>query len=388
MAKMFWNQSKNEELQLRVDELEKELAEKDLLLGKINKTSNNCKGSLFDVLQHYAHLTSEVTHFAALGESLNMIRNESAKTATTLDTEQSKLRETSSLFQQSTLILSQITTSINSLTRTTTQSVETINKLDSASQNIEQFTQIISDISNQTNLLALNAAIEAARAGDQGRGFAVVADEVRKLAGKTADATSQIKELIQEIKQLSSTTQSDFQQIVESSDSMGNSVQTVGSVIDEVVKLADNMTHVISTSATTAFIETVKLDHVMYKIDIYQRIFGMSEKTIDSFASHTQCRLGKWYYKGKGQELSSLKSYKVLEKPHMEVHQQGIIALTAKKEKRHEDCIEALFHMENASQQVLKLLDDITTDYSLHLQSEIRSTAGNMDEDSNNIEMF
>lgn len=386
--KMFWHKSKNEELQLRINELEQKLAEKERLLETTNNKSSNHDNGLAFLLRQFAHKTSEITHFSDLGHSLDMIRNKSAETAALLDSEQSKLRETSSLFQQSTMILSQISSGIQILTDTTSQSVETVNKLETASQNIEQFTQIISDISNQTNLLALNAAIEAARAGEQGRGFAVVADEVRKLAGKTADATRQIKDFVQIINQLSSTTQSDFQQIVESSNSMNSSVQTVGNVIDEVVSLANNMTLVISTSSTTAFIETVKLDHVMYKVDIYQRIFGMGQKPIESFASHHECRLGHWYYEGKGKELASLQNFKILEKPHIEVHRQGIIALTAKSEKRHEDCILALFHMESASQQVLELLDELTIDYSHYVQSEIQTVPTGSDDSSGEIEMF
>jgi hypothetical protein len=385
---MFWKNRDNQQLQQRIDELEQQLAEKQHKLQQTERTTQSRQQSISQLLQMIAQRTSEITHFSDLGESLNLIRNKSAENATLLDREQAKLRETAALFQQSGQILAQISSNIGSLNQTTAQSSQTVVKLEASAKNIEQFTQIIADISNQTNLLALNAAIEAARAGEKGRGFAVVADEVRQLASKTAEATGQIKELVQTIGQLSGDTQTDFQQIVDAGDSMSSSVETIGTVIDEVIALANNMVRVISSSSTASFIETVKLDHVMYKIDIYQCIFGMSRKSIDSFADHQQCRLGKWYYQGKGRELSSLESYRKLELPHQEVHRAGIKALTAKLERRHDDCIAALHEMENASDQVLKLLDEISADFDQLLQNEILTMIPGSAASDNNIELF
>lgn len=382
---MFWNRHKNKQLQQKIDQLENQLAAKEAELEAMQKLHSNGQDGYRFLLQQFAHKTSEIVHFSELGESLNMMREKSAETANNLEQEQKKLKETSSLFQQSSMILSQISAGINSLNNTTSDSVKSVAELESATQDIAQFTQIIADISNQTNLLALNAAIEAARAGEKGRGFAVVADEVRGLASKTAEATTQIKTLVDTIHRLSGATQSSFQQIVEAGESMNTSVDTVGNVINEVVSLADNMTQVISNSSSNAFIETVKLDHVMYKVDVYQCIFGISTKSIESFADHHQCRLGKWYYEGKGSELAALDTYRMLEQPHSQVHQSGIKALQAKIERRHEDCVEALYEMEQASREVLGHLDNIAVSYSDYYMQQSKQNAMTSD---NDIEFF
>ncbi|MCW5720333.1 MAG: globin-coupled sensor protein [Devosia sp.] len=69
--------------------------------------------------------------------------------------------------------------------------------IETSSAKISNIIGMIDDIAFQTNLLALNASVEAARAGDAGKGFAVVAVEVRRLAQSAADASSEVKKLIE-----------------------------------------------------------------------------------------------------------------------------------------------------------------------------------------------
>jgi len=69
--------------------------------------------------------------------------------------------------------------------------------IEASSAKISNIIGLIDDIAFQTNLLALNASVEAARAGDAGKGFAVVAVEVRRLAQSAAQASADVKALIE-----------------------------------------------------------------------------------------------------------------------------------------------------------------------------------------------
>lgn len=106
------------------------------------------------------------------------------------------LAQASAINQQQFSVVRQQTDNIRS---SIDSSVATIRNLNEHADNVGSIVGVIGDIAGRTNLLALNAAIEAARAGEQGRGVAVVADEVRNLAGRTSEATAQIRKMIENI---------------------------------------------------------------------------------------------------------------------------------------------------------------------------------------------
>lgn len=119
----------------------------------------------------------------------------SAEYAATLTREVNCTSETtSSAVLDASKQLTQVSNSIES-------TVNEVEQLRVATENIGNIIEVINSIADQTNLLALNAAIEAARAGTAGKGFAVVADEVRTLAGRTQSATTEIAVMITSLKE-------------------------------------------------------------------------------------------------------------------------------------------------------------------------------------------
>ena len=79
-----------------------------------------------------------------------------------------------------------------------TEANHAMERISNSSAKISNIIGMIDDIAFQTNLLALNASVEAARAGEAGKGFAVVAVEVRRLAQSAAEASSEVKTLIEQ----------------------------------------------------------------------------------------------------------------------------------------------------------------------------------------------
>ncbi|MFS1702173.1 methyl-accepting chemotaxis protein [Alteromonas sp. AMM-1] len=270
-----------------------------------------------------------------------------------------KLADNQRLFADSSASLQQIINDMAGLSEMMLTMSTSIEGLSETADSINKFVSTITSISDQTNLLALNAAIEAARAGDAGRGFSVVADEVRSLANETNQSANEVSELVKSIIQSTQKAVSSVSELQQNNSHLANGVTRLNGNYEEMVSHCDVMEEAIRGASTQTFIQTVKLDHVVWKSEVYAVICGRSSKAPEDFSDHTRCRLGKWYSENAHLPTGKIDAFKRLDAPHAAVHRFGVQAMRAAQKEDTKGCESALASMEEASRQVASLLDQI-----------------------------
>jgi methyl-accepting chemotaxis protein len=283
-------------------------------------------------------------------------------------------------------------------------------ELATAFDQIANVLAVIDTIAKQTNLLALNATIEAARAGESGKGFAVVAAEVKQLAQQTGGATLSIGQQIEALRDVIGRIGSAMdlsQKAVEagrsavtratdiagkisaSSQGVTESIGEITTVIEQqsmagaiIAKDAssaadlarggeelltsmraklksgnDRLTELAKiwfhADSARSLCEMAKIDHVLFRKRAVDAVMSAGDWRSDAVPDHHSCRLGKWYDGLDDEEVRRLPAYAALAAPHERVHAAARAALTQHEAGHHDEALEELSHLYEASNRVL-----------------------------------
>jgi methyl-accepting chemotaxis protein len=357
---MFGNRQKIQDLEQKISELTKDKHDLSLQLDKSLKAQQIAKSEAeLATTKNNADRTINTLFLSSL-DMLDGVRHDVAASAQSIAEEKQRLENSLSDFAHISSTLTECVDVLKNLTNKSGEISQSIGKLSQSALEIESFVSQIQSLSAQTNLLALNAAIEAARAGEQGRGFAVVADEVRTLAGRSAQASDKISALTSATTEQTSKVSTYINENNDQTAQVSQSATTINHSVTDIAKMATSMSKVISAASLSTFVQTVKLDHMVWKVDVYKMVRGEAKKSNNDITDHTQCRLGRWYYEGEGKRLySELNEFRQLEQPHAAVHQAGKEAIKAKADGQLDKVAEALGKMEKASVLVFEKLNSI-----------------------------
>ena len=156
------------------------------IVGQLKATSGSLRTATGEILSGANDLSDRTTKQAATIEetfaAVEQLTETVSSNASKAEAASAKAAATTQTAEQSGAVMADTTRAMEQIT--------------ASSAKISNIIGVIDDIAFQTNLLALNASVEAARAGDAGKGFAVVAVEVRRLAQSAAQASGEVKALI------------------------------------------------------------------------------------------------------------------------------------------------------------------------------------------------
>ncbi|MBO2536626.1 methyl-accepting chemotaxis protein [Rummeliibacillus suwonensis] len=251
-------------------------------------TSEQLKSNVTQVDELSNSISNRIDNITrAVLENVDSAKDSSKATNETAIGVQQIAEETSSLQDQAVTTQTLAEDGIQTITnaneqmavihQSTQQVRDLMDELNKEINDINKFSNIITELTDQTNLLALNAAIEAARAGEHGKGFAVVADEVKKLAEESNRSVEQIVEITQSIVsktkgvekavdtgllnvqdgvRLLEEAGGSFSKITEAVVNITDRISNISAVTEQISasaeEVAANVNHVSSTSENTA----------------------------------------------------------------------------------------------------------------------------------------
>ncbi|OHD08802.1 MAG: hypothetical protein A2086_04385 [Spirochaetes bacterium GWD1_27_9] len=178
------------------------------------------------------------------------------------------IKSVSDIAKQANNYIINLLTDIGGTKKNLKESINAINLINQSSNDLLQFVNAISDISERIKLLAINASIEAARAGRSGEGFAVVAIEVRKLSESSSNSVRNIELKINDMNDVISSGTGLINDTWQTLEKIFKRIEDMARIIEEVATSMDEQeigTQTIEKSMIDVLESTLSLFELVQK---------------------------------------------------------------------------------------------------------------------------
>jgi methyl-accepting chemotaxis protein len=382
-------------------------------MGSLTLGTRIIGNNVSEILALILNTGDELDHYTSiLLDSSRQLSSSSTNQANALKDTAQSVDLINGFIMQSGERIEKMSNYADELTRTSTVGEELANKtavsmeqINNQVTAINEAISIIDKIAFQTNILSLNAAVEAAAAGEAGKGFAVVAGEVRSLAARSAEASNEIKTIVEDAtKQASHGKEvatemikgytnlnekiTNTKELIDVVTSSSKEQQTKISQINEAIINLDKITEenakvsvqvnemsnkvsTLSEDLVTAANRTkfrdearqqvsdidmvfdtakLKLDHIKLKERVFKEL---GDGKMWQIPKHTECDMGKWIEQNKYKKFAKTQNFTNMVQNHEKLHQKLHEFLEADTAFKSNEVLESI------SEEIELLTEDI-----------------------------
>ncbi|MCR9256361.1 MAG: methyl-accepting chemotaxis protein [Alphaproteobacteria bacterium] len=217
------------------------------VMGSVAHSANDMRSVATDMAEKSGQCT---TTMIGVTETVRLTSEAMSTVASSTEEMRSSIDEISRQTTQSSEVAAKAVTEVE-------RSRERVGELEAGAVKVFEIVGLIRDIAEQTNLLALNATIESARAGEAGKGFAVVANEVKGLATQTGQAVEEVSQQIEGLRSSTSAAVDAIHSVSEAIQQVESITATIAASVEEQTAatrtISDNAQQVSSSSEKVAY---------------------------------------------------------------------------------------------------------------------------------------
>lgn len=229
-----------------------------------------------------ASTTTQANSLVHINDIVNTFADSIDMMSASLDTVNMTSQKISTLSNNSSIQMKQVTDSIHTFSERFKEFTAQISNFETRVVAVQEMANVIDSISKQTNLLALNAAIEAARAGDAGKGFSVVAEEIRTLAEQSQASTQNISNIVTDLstasKQLEIDTTTISEELIAQLHAVKQSIDIFSSIVEAISTITPQINEVSTETQHVNNQKAIIVEQIDHATSIAQNISAACEE--------------------------------------------------------------------------------------------------------------